>query len=74
MEANNKIHDLHLQPKKLRTIKEIVIPNNHDEQLRSVNDQLKKIPSPWYNKENSTTPKVSKLSNQYMNGANRKIS
>lgn len=40
-----------------RTIKEINIPIKHDEELRSVNDQLKKIPSPWDNAGN-TKPKV----------------
>ncbi|CAO3655393.1 unnamed protein product [Mucor hiemalis] len=45
--AESTDSELILQSQKLRTIKEIVIPNDHDEQLRSVNDQLKKIPSPW---------------------------
>jgi hypothetical protein len=40
-----------------RTIKEINIPIKHDEELRSVNDQLKKIPSPWDN-TSSDKPKV----------------
>lgn len=52
--SEGKDSELLLQPQTVRAIKEIVIPNNHDEQLRSVNDQLKKIPSPWGGK--SDTP------------------
>lgn len=48
----------HQEKQPVRTIKEINIPTKHDEQLRSVNDQLKKIPSPWDN-DDSNSPKVS---------------
>lgn len=44
------------EQKSIRTINEINIPTKHDEQLRSVNDQLKKIPSPWDNTDSN--PKV----------------
>ncbi|KAG2196466.1 hypothetical protein INT47_012667 [Mucor saturninus] len=45
------------------TIKEINIPTKHDEQLRSVNDQLKKIPNPWDNSD--LNPKSSLPPHQY---------
>ncbi|GAA5809039.1 hypothetical protein MFLAVUS_002442 [Mucor flavus] len=38
------------------TIKEINIPTRHDEQLRSVNEQLKKIPSPWDTQKKTSLP------------------
>ncbi|KAI8090640.1 hypothetical protein BDF21DRAFT_194504 [Thamnidium elegans] len=44
------------QPETTRTIKEINIPTRHDEQLRSVNEQLKKIPSPWDTKKKTLLP------------------
>ncbi|KAI9365324.1 hypothetical protein BD770DRAFT_378282 [Pilaira anomala] len=42
-----------LQLQETRMIKEINIPTKHDEQLRSVNEQLKKMPSPWDNNNNT---------------------